>query len=207
MSKSTPITQLPNTGGQNNFINEQQRQIVMHAQNSINAIPMPQNTQTSVDIANDDDATIQEVLNQIHSTGGMEQMENQARQPTMPPQIMTHQVLPQMMPQPVVQSQPQPMYDQFSQMQYTGQYPPQPMQVLDPLQNQTEGSMLGFVGVIAEDVKFSAFIFILFIVVHFIPIDKFLMRYFALDKIPYYDIILKALVAFVAVILFRKVFI
>jgi hypothetical protein len=205
MSKSTPITQLPIASGQNNFINEQQRQIVMHAQNAINAMPMPQNTQNSVDVINDDDATIQEVLNQIHSTGGMEQTENSYKQQPMPPQVMTQQVSPQMMLQPVTQSS-QPTFEQFSQMQYTNQYPQQPMPIIDPLQNQVEGSMLGFIGAIAEDVKFAAFIFILFIIVHFIPVDKFLMRYFALDKIPYYDIILKALVAFVAVILFRKAF-
>jgi hypothetical protein len=219
MSKSTPLNQLPSVNGQNVFVNEQQRQMVMQAQSAVNAIPIPQNTQLQMDTSNEDDATIQEVLNQIHGGGNgggqqsseegmmMNMMEGptpQSRQPMMTPQIMAPQITQQMMPPPMVQSPPQPQFDPYGQMQYSGQYPPQPQPIIDPLQNQSEGSVLGFVGAIAEDVKFAAFIFILFIIVHFIPIDKFLMKYFALDKIPYYDVILKALLAFVAVILFRK---
>lgn len=215
MNKSTPLNQLPVMNGQNTFINDQQRQMVMQAQNAVNALPMPQNTQMSADLPNDDDATIQEVLNQIHGggTGGgshsMEGMDTpsmsapSASIPVMPPQLMNQQISPAMMPQPIVQSPPQPTFDPYTQM-YSGQYPAQPQPIVDPLQHSTDGSVLGFVGSIAEDVKFAAFIFTLFIAVHFIPVDKFLMRYFALDKIPYYDVILKATVAFVAVIIFRK---
>lgn len=213
MNKSTPLNQLPAMGGQNTFVNDQQRHMVMQAQNAVNALPMPQNTQMSSELPNDDDATIQEVLNQIHGGGGnasqsMDTMDSSVpskSMPVMPPQLMNQQITPNMMPQPIVQSPPQPAFDPYSQM-YTGQYPSQPQPIVDPLQNSTDGSVLGFIGSIAEDFKFGAFIFLLFIVVHFIPIDKFLMKYFALDKIPYYDVILKATVAFVAVIVFRKMF-
>lgn len=227
MNKSTPLNQLPATGGQNVFINEQQRQMVMQAQSAVNAIPIPQNTQISVDGGNEDDATIQEVLNQIHGGEGhgghgghgggvdepmnmMNQMMNmdvpppQTQQPMMTPQIMAPQISPKMFPTPMVQAPPQPQMDPYTQTQYLGQFPPQPQQIVDPLQNHGDGSVLGFITTIAEDVKFASFIFILFIIVHFIPLDKFLMKYFALDKIPYYDVILKAVMAFVAVIIFKK---
>jgi hypothetical protein len=218
MNKSTPLNQLPSINAQHGFVNDQQRQMVMQAQHAVNALPMPQNTQHSVDATTEDDATIQEVLNQIHASGnggnsdenimnsmmGMDSPVPQSKQPMMPPQIMAPQITQQMIPPPMVQSPPQPQFDPYSQMQFAGQFPPQPQNIIDPLQNQVDGSVLGFIGGIAEDVKFGAFIFVLFIVVHFIPIDKFLMKYFALDKIPYYDIILKALLAFIAVILFRK---
>jgi len=224
MNKSTPLTQLPTMGGHNVFVNDQQRQMVMQAQNSVNAIPIPQNTQLPVDGGNEDDATIQEVLNQINGGGGsggsqgqmsgeeammMAQMMEQqpapqSKQPMMTPQIMAPQLNPSMFPTPMVQAPPQPQFDPYQHMQFAGQYPPQPQPIVDPLQNQTDGSVLGFITTIAEDVKFASFIFLLFIIVHFIPLDKFLMKYFALDKIPYYDVILKAVMAFVAVILFRK---
>lgn len=219
MTKSTPLNQLPSMNTQHGFINEQQRQMVLQAQNAVNALPMPQNTQTQMDGNNEDDITIQEVLNQIHAGNGgnnseesimnsmMDNQDNlqpQSQQPMMTPQIMTSQVTPQMMPTPLVQHPPQPQYDPYQQMQFIGTLPPQPQSIIDPLQTDNDGSLVGFLGTIAEDVKFAAFIFILFIVVHFIPIDKFLMKYFALDKIPYYDIILKALLAFVAVIVLRK---
>lgn len=215
MNKSTPLNQLPAMNGQNTFINDQQRQMVMQAQNAVNALPMPQNTQMSSELSNDDDATIQEVLNQIHggnvsgSSEGMDApthaMQPQHKpMPVMPPQLMNPQITPNMMAQPIVQSPPQPAFDPYAHMQFAGQYPSQPQNIIDPLQNQTDGSVMSFIGSVAEDVKFAAFVFILFIIVHFIPIDKFLMKYFALDKIPYYDIILKATVAFIAVIIFRK---
>jgi hypothetical protein len=210
MNKSTPINQLPAMNNQGNFVNDQQRQMVMQAQSAVNALPMPQNTQVSSDMMNDDDATIQEVLNQINGGNGAQEADNGVmRQPVMTPQIMTQQVTPQMVVQPLMaQGPPQPTFDQYQQMNaFVGQFPPQPQPLVDPLQNSQDSSIVGFVSSIAEDIKFGAFIFILFIVVHFIPIDKFLMRYFALDKIPYYDIILKALVAFVAVVLLRKLLI
>jgi hypothetical protein len=218
MSKSTPLTQLPSMNSQQGFVNEQQRQMVMQAQSAVNAIPMPQNTQVQMDGNNEDDMTIQEVLNQIHATNGNSNEENimnsmmgnaenptpQSKQPMMTPQIMLPQITQQMLPNPMVQAPPQPQYDRYQQMQFMGAQPPQPQPIIDPLLNDNDGSFMNFIGTIAEDVKFAAFIFVLFIIVHFVPIDKFLMKYFALDKIPYYDIILKALLAFVVVILCRK---
>lgn len=224
MTKSTPLTQLPSMNTQQGFINEQQRQMVLQAQHAVNAIPPPQNTQIQLDGNNEDDITIQEVLNQIHATnnnngnsneeniinsmmGNNESPTPQSTQPMMPPQIMAPQITSQMMPNPMVQAPPQPQYDRYQQMQFIGAVPPQPQPIVDPLLTDNDSSLTTFLGNIAEDVKFAAFIFVLFIVVHFIPIDKFLMKYFALDKIPYYDIILKALLAFVVVILFRKLLI
>lgn len=219
MTKSTPLTQLPSMHTQQGFVNEQQRQMVLQAQQAVNAIPPPQNTQIQLDGINEDDITIQEVLNQLHANnnsnsneenimnsmmGNNETPTPQSNQPMMTPQIMAPQITSQMMPNPMVQAPPQPQYDRYQQMQFMGALPPQPQPIVDPLLNDSDGSFTTFVGNIAEDVKFAAFIFVLFIVVHFIPIDKFLMKYFALDKIPYYDIILKALLAFVVVILCRK---
>lgn len=214
-TRSTPINQIiPQQGSQNNnFINDQQRQIVMNAQNAINAMQLPQNTQQSVDISSlDDDQTIQDVLNQIHTENGNNvQNEQQVKLPVMPPQLLTTHITPQMMPTPVVQATPQIHgQQQMDYQQFNNQYgssPTFPQQMyVDPLQNQDESSIFNIISSLAEDLKIAGMIFILFVVIHFLPVDKIFMKYFALDRIPYYDVILKALVAFIVVIVFRKLF-
>lgn len=207
MSRSTPIHNLP----QNSFVNDQQRQIVMQAQQAITNMQLPQNTQltpasqNNFDISNEDDAAIQEVLNQIQATtttptNNSEQMQAHIQQqmpsvPTMPPQPTPYQN--QTQNQQTEQAMP-----------YMGQFPPQPQQYMDPsmFSNRLaeQNSMLNSITAVAQDVKLATFVFILFIIVQLVPADRFLIRYIAIDKIPYYRIIVKALIAFVAVIVFKK---
>jgi hypothetical protein len=219
-TKSTPINQLPMSNGQNTFVNEQQRQMVLQAQNAINNMSLPQNTQTSSDIVNEDDATIQDVLNQINGGTSMHDINdgssimnmqmNSMQQPSMPPQVMTPQMTPQVMSQPVIQKPPQPSFEQYMGMGgYMGQYPPQPQQLINLTNHgqemESDGSIISFISNITDDIKLAAFVFVLFIVVNFIPAEKYLSKYFAIDKIPYYDIIIKALIAFIVVIVMRKI--
>jgi hypothetical protein len=162
---------------------------------------------------NEDDATIQDVLNQINggandssesSTHMMNMQMNTMQQPTMPPQVMTPQMTPQMMSQHVIQKPQQPSYEQYMSMNgYMGQYPPQPQNHnIQDMEN--DGSIMSFITNITDDIKLAAFVFVLFIAVNFIPVDKYLSKYFAIDKIPYYDIITKAIIAFIAVIVLKK---
>jgi hypothetical protein len=137
------------------------------------------------------------------------QKENIQQVPQMPPQLMQQGVTPQI-PQIIQMPQtPQPsQYDLMAALTQAG-VTPMPntgSSIPDPLEGGNDGGIFSIITSIADDVKFAAFIFILFVVVHFIPIDKFLLKYFSIDRIPYYDILLKGLVAFVAVIIFRKVF-
>jgi hypothetical protein len=225
-TRSTPLNQLPNANGQNVFVNDQQRNMVMQAQSAISQLQMPQNTQQPMD-NDEDDNTIQEVLNQIQSTNNqdtqyqqqlqqmqqmqqmqqlqqMQQMQMQKEggsqsAPQLPPQLMQQSA--HQMPQVIQLPQP------FDLSQLAPQLPPQPTNIQDPLEGGNDGGVFAIITSITEDIKFGAFVFILFVIVHFIPIDKFLMKYFAIDRIPYYDVLLKALVAFVAVIVFRKLFV
>ena len=232
-TRSTPINQLPNMNNQNTFVNDQQRNMVMQAQNAISQLQIPQNTQQPAE-NDEDDNTIQEVLNQIHSTGSQDnqyqqqlqqmQLQQQMQQlqqmqmqkdsiqqaPQMPPQMM-QQAAPQQMPQIIQMPQmtTQPQFDIMAALSQTNgpaHSQPAASTIPDPLEGNNESGLFGIITSITEDVKFAAFIFVLFVVVHFIPIDKFLLKYFSIDRIPYYDILLKGLVAFVAVIVFRKVF-
>jgi hypothetical protein len=76
MNKSTPISQLPSAmQAQNTFVNDQQKQMIQNAQQAIQNINLPQNTQIQQDIVNDDDATIQEVLNHINSSQHQQQQQ------------------------------------------------------------------------------------------------------------------------------------
>jgi Fe2+ transport system protein B len=225
MNKSTPLSQLP----PHSFVNDQQRNMVMQAQNAIGSLPMPQNTQQTTmppaqsnDTNNDDDATIQEVLNQIH--GNMTDTDNIAmpeidggnvvKHPMMPPQLMTQnnqhaQYIQQQPSHMQMLDNQQQQLQQLQQLQGLQQI--QQLQQLQQLQQQVQSetdndthSFTSFMKSIAEDIKFGAFVFVLFIAVHFVPVDKLLTRYFALEKIPHYDIVLKALVAFVVVVILRK---
>lgn len=207
MNRSTPINNLP----QSSFVNDQQRQIVMQAQQAITNMQLPQNTQlaqTNFELQNEDDATIQEVLNQIQSTTTTtEQQPNLPQQPVPQAQMPSIPALP---PQPTQFTQNQTDLLQNQAMQYLGQYPPQPQQYVDGglLANRVgeQNTMLTSISAVAHDVKLATFVFVLFILVQFVPVDRFLVRYIAMDKIYYYHIIVKALIAFVAVIVFKKFF-
>jgi hypothetical protein len=210
MNRSTPINNLP----QGSFVNEQQRQIVMQAQQAITNMQLPQNTQLTpvsqnFDISNEDDVAIQEVLNQIQATTSSPPSNSDQ----MPIHATQMQSIPTMPPQPTAYQTQQTQHTQQTQqadqaMAYMGQFPPQPQQYIDPnmFSNRLaeQNSMLHSITAVAQDVKLATFVFILFIIVQLVPADKFLVRYIAIDKIPYYHIIVKALIAFVAVIVFKK---
>ena len=208
MNRSTPISTLQANANPATFVNDQQRQIVMQAQQAISNMTLPQNTQMNqnLDIA-DDDATIQEVLNQIQAGSSASQATNIAQQAPQQQYEMPQQQQIQNVQVPNISYSSQPPQPTFAPnmvgngANFIGQMPPQPSPYLDP---ESHNGILGSVGAVAQDVKLAAFVFILFIIVQFIPIEKFLLRYFAFDKIPYYQVILKALLAFVAVIVFKK---
>lgn len=204
MNKSTPIAQLPNnipTQNQN-FVNEQQRQYITQAQQAIGNSPMPQNTQLSADVVNDDDIVVQDILNQIHASSGTEQGNIQNPESSM--NHLNHQM---MMQHIASQNMPQNLPPGFGQ----GQQPMYPMSQLgaygNPYEIATSSGSLDYKSYIvhfADDIKLATIVFLITIVVHFIPADKFIGRYFAIDNVPYNDIILRAILAALFVILIKK---
>jgi hypothetical protein len=211
MNKSTPIAQLPsNTLQNNNFINEQQRQFITQAQQAISNSPMPQNTQMSSDIANDDDIVVQDILNQINASSSNEQGNSGQDQG-----MNMNAINQQLMMQQLAAQQQQNMV-QSSQMPQNMQYPPQALYQMSqmgyggPMENSivVQGSQpLDFKTYLfhfADDVKLAGIVFVVVILVHFIPLDKLISKYFAVDKIPYHDIILRAIMAALFVIIIKK---
>ncbi len=217
MNKSTPISQLP--GGNPNpvFVNEQQRQFITQAQQAISNTTMPQNTQASSDIVNDDDMVVQDILNQINSSTGDSQneripSENQnmnqlyMQQQMPPPQFIQQQNMaaPSQGAQNNGGLPPQLLYQMAAgnpNFQFQDMMPPShPVNMpTGPLDYKT------FMHYFADDLKLAALIFIATVIVHFIPLEKFIGKYIALDKIPYHEILFRAIMISIVVIIIKKV--
>ena len=190
MNKSTPISQLPSAmQAQNTFVNDQQKQMIQNAQQAIQNINLPQNTQIQQDIVNDDDATIQEVLNHINSSQQQQQQVHHV-----PPPPTTHSI-----PDTNYQMDQQMMIQNLMNQNMMNQMQ-QPS-----LSHQVGMSNIDmFFHMFADDIKIALLILTLFILVNFIPVGSILGRYIAVDKIPYHDIILKGLLCAVMFILTKK---
>lgn len=205
MNKSTPLSQLPNAmQQQTSFVSDQQKQMITNAQQAINNISMPQNTQIPNDIINDDDATIQEVLNHIN-------LSQSQQQPQLPQQQQVQQQMPihkQMDMNQYMSQQMQQPYDidaalsnQMAMQNLMQQMPQQPQSAMAV---HTGSSIEMFFHMFGDDLKLAILILTMIILVHFIPIGSILGRYIAIDKIPYHDILLKALLASILVVLTKK---
>lgn len=207
MNKSTPINQLPSqTSSPNIFVNDQQRQIITQAQQAINNSTMPQNTQLSNEIINDDDLAIQDMLNNLNSQPQdiqqiqqiqqlqqlqqMQQMQQQQQQQQQYQQqddylsrvaAMSHMMQPQL-------SQPQLSQPQLSQQQFF----------------KSGGIAEQFTYLMSTELKLAGVVFIAVILVQLIPFTQYISRYIAVEKIPYHDILLKAMIATFIVIIIKK---
>jgi hypothetical protein len=197
MNKSTPINQLPSqlAAGQNTFINDQQRQMITNAQHAITTSQMPQNTQLAPEIMTDDDAAIQDMLNNLNN------------QPELPPQL--NQQVPVHTQEELIQRLaaannlnvnklmngygPQAyMPSQQQQQQYMASTQPQPF------------STKMFMNILKSEVKLIGLVFVAVILVHFVPFHTYVGRYLAIYKIPYNEIILRAIVASLIVVIGKK---
>jgi hypothetical protein len=204
MNKSTPIAQLPNSLPNGGFVNEQQRQFITQAQQAISSnTHLPQNTQPSSDVANDDDLVVQDILNQINATVGAPQVDNQ--QPTFTQQ-------PLQMPQVLNQSQqphqqgsvPNPVQQLYQLAQSQSNYDGSPLLFAQQQQLQHQFPLMDYFVNITDDLKLAGLVFFVVIVAHFVRIEDYVARYVAVDKIPYHQIILRAILAALLVLIVKK---
>ena len=176
MSKSTPISQLPIAPQQQQmFVNDQQRQMVNQAQQAQQNFQMPQNTSTSE--VQEDESAVLEVLSQLNTSV-------QAAVPLPPP------------PPPQVQQ----MQPQLAEMWRDAYAAAMPEQVEMPEQKSTS-SIVPFMN--NNDLMLAIYVVVAVILVNFIPIDRAIGRYVAIDKIPFSDLMIKALLAGVLVLLMK----
>jgi len=182
MSKSTPISQLPGQSHEQYIENNSQMRVVQALQNSP---PPPQNTQAP-DI-NDDDLVVQDILNSM-------------AEPTVP-STMTYD--------PNNLSNYRPKSNDFGEML---SMPPQPttnadLMIANLAQRQAAMENLSFrhyITVFASDIKLACIAFFVVIAVHFIPFEKYLSKYIAVDRIPHHEIVIRALIAAVSVIAIKR---
>jgi len=181
MSKSTPINQL------------QQPAPSMDVLESIS----PQNN----DIVDDDDATIQEVLNTISGPNNNKQKQQQL--PIFDNNEKNQDLLEQH--QQLLQANEilKKMNDQKEGSD------PNVNATLDNLimnsnktQNIIKNSIANFTGNVSDAILIMCIV----IVIHFIPLHKYISKYFSIEKIPYNVIILRALLAVFLFFTINKLF-
>ena len=201
MNKSTPLSQLPsNLQNQNTFVNDQQKQMITNAQQAIQTVNLPQNTQVHQDMMNDDDATIQEVLNHINAS------QQPAQQPTQQHFNSPQMQMPQQMDiQQQLYQQPQQQMDQYIMQNMMNP------NMMNMNTSSSHNTLLGhssnidmFFHIFADDIKVAILIVSLFVLVNFIPVGATLGRYIAVDKIPYHDVILKGVLCAILFLLTKK---
>lgn len=202
MNKSTPLNQLPSAGAQTQFVNDQQRQFVTQAQQAIGNSPMPQNTQLSADVLNDDDAVVQDILNQINASTGGGSHTSGPMPPSSPPAHAMRQPSLEQMMQPIavppMYMQPSMNFDTFMAQAAAAQAQAQNQLQMNPPE------MKDYLFKFTDDIKLAGLVFVIVLIVHFVPIDAFVGRYFAVDKIPYHKIILRASLAALLVVVIKK---
>ena len=189
MSKSTPINQLPIQNlQQNTFVNEQQRQMITQAQQAIGNSQLPQNTQLPSEMLNEDDAVIQDMLNNLNTQQD-------------PSYVQQHQAMAQ-------QQQQQQQISQEDLLRYANNM--NINQVLSPYQTIQQVPTVNvpitkqFTTLLSSEIKLAGIVFVAVVLVHLIPFSKIISKYVALEKIPYHDILLRASLAAMIVIIMKK---
>ena len=186
-TKSTPLSHLPSQGS----ISTPQQDI----------------------IPADDDSTIQEVLNQLTGGGSGGGVAVQQQQPPPPSQQ------PQQQPSPALDASTTALLNSLMNSAGVVGGSASGLTSQGVAANVTSVVGGGSAGdgsnsitniimlALTEDFKLASIIFAVYIASCFIPITKFLEKYFSLEKIPYSEIIIKAAIVSVLVIFAKKMFI
>ena len=141
----------------------------------------------------DADATIQEALNQLGSS------EPLAVQPVPPQQYNPNVDVPVQQMYAMPQQQvPQPMY---ASPDPGSMYAPTQMQPEDLVKNRIFEELANW----NQDIKLICIVFAVTIFIMMLPIEKLVYNYIALDKIPYSEVVIKAIVASMLFFVLKRV--
>lgn len=199
MNKSTPLNQLPNHPASPAFMTDQQRQIVSQAQQAAQNFTLPQNTQASSDIINvdDDDATVQEVLQQLN-----QKIPISAPPPPPPPPPSLHEP-PSQTTADFVPHAAGPSPAEFggygaAAYGYGGGF---------PMVQDASGASRWYAIWEDKDVKLLGIVLIAYAAVTLLPVEKLVYHYVALHHVPYSNLIIKAVLCALAVYFLKKLFV
>lgn len=193
-AKSTPIAQLPFSAPSPQppaaqpqqpppgYVNEQHRQLIAQAQQAAQAYTLPQ--PSSQDIAQDDDATINDVLGVLQ---GQQQQHHQ--QQAQPPGLAGGPSLPPGYYDQLYGQAP-PMYSAPTAAQAQ---PPQP-----------RGLIASIIPFTIDDIRSVIVAVVLFVVASMVPVAGVMSRYVSLDSIPYADTLVRASIFGVALLVAKK---
>lgn len=194
MSKSTPIAQLPfqqsgsssaqpsvPTAAQQQFVNDQHRQIVASAQNAAQNYTMPQPSSPH-EAYGDDDATIQEALQSFSQPQQQQQSQHMLHMPPSPQPPSPHQVhaMAAAVQPPQMQQMQHPMQQQLPQQQQQQPAPYSGQPGLSWMPDHDDARLL-LLGVLA------------FVIVSVLPVASLVAQYVPID-VPYADVMIKAAV-------------
>lgn len=160
----------------------------------ISQLNMQQNSdpQKMYNIVEDDDSTVIDALNHLNKSVSIDPSTNQIQMPA-PPQIDQF-------------AQQAPVdFGVFNDNQYDGL----DMQMQMQMQNETVSNndmrfSQMFSWTRSDDIKTALYVVIVFIIVSIIPIETTVYKYISLDKIPYSNVLLKAIIAGILVFLLKK---
>lgn len=204
MQKSTPLSSLPNMHLQQptthvspsnppQFVNDQQRRIVTQAQHASQSFTLPQNTQHSNDIMNEDNATIQDALEALNrDTSASPQATNHPSQQEIDDYMLSMQHEQQ---QPIAYN---PDISDLLQSQ-------QQLHVHSPggevdMKSKLINDILSW----NDELKIALFGTAIFVFVHAFPIEKYIYKYVSLDKIPNSNMVIKAVIMFIGILVVAK---
>jgi len=178
-TKSTPLSHLPSQGS----ISAPQQDI----------------------IPADDESTIQEVLNQLTGGGGSPPAGVAPQAPSPPPPP------PQQQTAPALDASTTALLNSLMNSAGTVGGAVSGVTAAVPQASSSSDSSNSIANMVmlalTEDFKLASIIFAVYIATCFIPITKFLEKYFSLEKIPYSEIIIKAAIVAVLVIFAKKLLI
>jgi hypothetical protein len=158
----------------------------MNKSTPINQLPSQQIPQQMPELLNEDDSVIQDVLNNLNSAPQPQQSIPELNQQVTQDDLLRMAALNNMNINQLLQ-QPQQQYTQQPQLFY----PP-------------TNNMAKFNYLFSNEFKLAGIVFMAVIIVHLVPFNNILSKYVALDKIPYHDILVKAILVALAVIIVKK---
>ena len=208
MNKSTPINQLPAIAQQQNlFVNDQQRHMVTQAQQAIGNSTLPQNTQLPSEVINEDDAAIQDMLNNLSS----QQEAPQGAPPQYNPNIQIPQVQSPQEELMRIAAANNLNINQLNQLMSGYGAPPSYASSMSGqfAVSQPQGyakHLAGLKNVFSSELRLAGLVFVVVILVQFVPFHSYIGRYIAIDKIPYNEVVLRAIIASLVVVVFKKLF-
>lgn len=183
---------MPSMPQQQQFVNDQQRQIVTQAQQASQSFALPQNTQQSNDILNEDTATIQDALEALN--------ENNNSDNKYPP---SQQEIDEYM-MSMQQQQHPPAYDpDITTLMMQNPHHPPAQTMTNEVDMKTK--LINDIFSWNDELKVALFGTAIFVFVHAFPIEKYIYKYVSLDKIPNSNMIIKAVIMFVGILVVAKI--